>query len=218
MPTETRKINDVYELLDAIRPRPALYFGDNKISSLSAFLSGYDFSTSVHNIEDKSVFPPFWYFHEWAMHKYNWCESTAGWKNIILKENGNNEEKALKVFFEMIDEFKTLHPLSIQKVLLNDQSLAFHHSDKCKIKTVGTDLSDRKPVYESASEVLLVEFSHSFGFSFFVVDKNKLIGTSWMERFKDLKSAKENIELLFGPLNNWQTLDDDLIKAIKQIL
>jgi len=219
MPTDTKKINDVYDLIDTIRPRPAMYFGDNKISNLQAFLSGYDFSTYVHNIKDKSVFPPFWYFNEWAMHKYNWRESTAGWKNIILKENENNEEKALNVCFEMIDEFKTLHPLSIQKVKITDQSLTFHRSDKCKIKKIiRSDLSDPKPVYENADEILLVEFSHSFGFSFFVINQNKSVGTSWMDRFKDQKSAKEKIELLFGPQNSWDKLDGDLTKALQQIL
>lgn len=217
MPIKTQNINNIYDLIDAIRSRPVMYIGSNKISNMRTFLDGYEFSILVHNVEGKDVFPPFWYFHEWAMHKYKWRESTAGWNNIILKENGNDEEQALKVFFEMIDEFKKLRPISIQKTLITKQGMAFHHSDKCQIKIIGQDLSDLKPVYESVDEVLLVEFSLAFGYSFFVVSRGKLTGLDWRHRFKDQKSAKKHVELLFGPQNNWEILEGDLLQAIKQI-
>jgi hypothetical protein len=195
-----------------------MYTGDTKISSLNAFLNGYSFSKHIDSVDDSKDFPPFWYFHEWAMEKYNWRESTAGWKNIILKENNNDEEISLKVFFEMIDDFKKLHPVSIQRLKISNKSLAFHYSDECKTKIIGSDLSDRKPVYDKVDEILLAEFSHSFGFSYFVVNKKRLVGTDWTKRFKDIKSTKENVELLFGPQNEWEHVAGDLTTVLKQIL
>lgn len=213
------KINNVYDLLDLIRPRAALYIGDNKLSSLSAFLSGYFFSESNNSIEANNEFPPFWYFHEWAMVQYKWYESTAGWKHIILKENNNDEERSLVVFFEMMDDFRKLHPISMQQLKISEESLAFHHSDKCQTKRIiGKDLSDLLPLHDKADELLLVKFSHSFGYSFFVLYKGKLVGTDWTARFKDIASAKHKIESLFGPQNNYEQVTGDLTAKLKQVL
>jgi hypothetical protein len=212
MKSETTSVQNIFEVIENIKARPALFFGDSKITSLNAFLHGYDFCESVNGKQQNHVFPPFWYFNEWAMHKYNWPESTAGWKNIILQENQNDEEKALKVFFEMIEEFKTLHPLSIQKLILTDQHLTFHHSEQCAIKR-----GDKKPIYVKADEILIVEFSHSFGFSFFVLSNGRHIG-GWPDRFKNLVSAKDGIERLFGHVDDFRNLTGDLVKIVKQIL
>ncbi|MGB4775443.1 MAG: hypothetical protein WBP45_09745 [Daejeonella sp.] len=150
------------------------------------------------------------------MHQYNWLESTAGWKNIILKENDFDEEKALKVFFEMIDEFKTLHPLSIWKAEITSLNLEFHHSQRHIITNYITGkVMDVKPVYD---EVFLVEFSHNFGFSYFLRNQNVLQEFSWRHRFIDIKSAKNEIKRLFGHQPDWKLLTGDLQNTIDQIV
>jgi hypothetical protein len=206
-------VNNIYDLIELMKQKPAMYMGDNKISTMRTFLDGYKFSSMVHNIKSEKVFPPFWYFHEWAKEKYNWFESTAGWKNIILEENNNDEEKALETFFAMIDEFRTLHPLSIEKLQLTKQNMDFHHSDKCQI-----NYASGKPIYENADEVLLVKYSHDFGYSYFVTFQNKVQGLDWMDRYKDKKTLKESLYRLFGQLEHWQLLKGDLKSTLENIL
>lgn len=91
-------INNIYDLIDLMKERSGMFIGENKISAMSSFLDGYQFCARTHNIKQEKVFPPFWYFHEWAIETYKWYESTAGWKTIILQENDNDEAKALTVF------------------------------------------------------------------------------------------------------------------------
>lgn len=186
-----------------------MYTGDSRISTFIGFLYGYQMSIWQHKIEETSSFPHFWYFHEWAMFKYNWRESTAGWKNIILTECGYNEELALDTFFKLFDEFKELRPVVIEKTQITERNLAFHHSDECPIKCSDQEMNIF-PLHNRAEGVLLVEFSHNFGFSFFVIANNRITGTDWMKRYKNSTEAKEQIEKMFGKIESWDKLSGNL--------
>jgi hypothetical protein len=82
-----------------------MYLGDKRISSLNAFLCGYHYASEVHHLDDKDS-TRFEDFHNWTANYFGWSESTAGWKNIILKECHGIEELALDKFFELYDIFK----------------------------------------------------------------------------------------------------------------
>ena len=210
--TKEIEIENIYNLIDLVERRPGMYIGDARISSLRSFLDGYQFAATVHNIEKKQVFPPFWYFHEWAMHKYGWGESTAGWKNIILEENQNDEELALTKCFELLKEFRTLKPKSIKRSKLNQTNIKFHHSENCKIKrSIDPVRQLTGPLYENADEIFIVEFSHNFGFSIFVRLNDESIGLDWRERFKTNEEAVDKSETLFGESLNWEYLTGDLL-------
>lgn len=213
------KVNNVFELIELIKKRPGLYIGNNNITSMQNFIDGYDFACLVNDIEHNNVYPLFWYFHEWAMEKYNWGESTAGWKHIILQENNNDEIKALSVFFEEIDEFKKLHPISIEYIELTKENLDFNNSDLCKIKVYNrkTKLFDL-PIYEKADKVFLVEHSHNFGFSIFVSYKGKMTGNDWTNRFRSAEKAKAYTKSLFDTNSKWSSLSGNLMENINQII
>ncbi|MBA3682964.1 MAG: hypothetical protein H0W73_17635 [Bacteroidetes bacterium] len=206
------QIRNIYDVIEHIKVRPALYIRENKISNLQCYLDGYQ-AALIHNaINHESIFPQFWYFHEWTMQKYNWSSSVAGWTNILLKENNNNEEKALQVFFELCDEFKTLHPISIQKIKLTKKNMDFYHT-KCQ-----TFDGKMNQIYENANELLLVKFSHNFGFSYFMLNENKIEGSSWTKRFENEKLAKTHIENLFDAQNSWEALSGDLKLILEQTM
>lgn len=213
------KINNQFELIELIKQRPGLYIDSNNITSMQNFLNGYDFACLVNEIEYNNVYPLFWYFHEWVMEKYNWYESTAGWKNIILKNNNDDEIKALEVFFEMINEFKTLKPVSIELIELEKENLNFHHSELCRTKVYNhkTKLFDL-PAYENADKLFLVEHSHSFGFSVFVSYNDKLTGSDWTKRFKKANQAKAFAKSQFDIKKDWKTLSGNLTEKINKII
>lgn len=213
------EINNQFELIELIKKRPALYIGNNQITSMRNFLDGYDFACLVNGIEHNNIYPQFWYFHEWAMEKYNWSESTAGWKNIILKENNNDEEKSLEIFFEMIDEFKTLKPISVEIIELQKENLSFHLSELCKTKIYNHKTKEFDlPVYENVDKLFLVEHSHNFGFSVFITYKGKLIGNDWTKRFKKPEEAKLFAQSQFNIKKKWNPLLGNLTKEINKII
>jgi hypothetical protein len=96
----------VYDLLELIRQRPAMYIGCKSILQLRAFLCGYQFAAETHDIPDQSE-PEFGKFHDWVARKFGWYESTAGWANIILQETGNDEEASVDHFYTLIDQFRS---------------------------------------------------------------------------------------------------------------
>jgi len=151
--------------------------------------------------------------------KYSWGESTTGWKNVILQENNNDEIKALDVFFDQIDKFKKLHPISIEYIELTKENLEFNDSELCKTKVYNrkTKLFDL-PVYEKADKVFLVEHSHNFGFSIFVSYKGKLTGNDWTNRFKSAEKAKSFTKNLFSSNQQWNPLTENLTKKINEIV
>ena len=102
------EIKRIYQLIesDHFRTKPNLYIGDRNITTLYNFLNGAFFALKIHEVESRESEPDFRKFHDWVADHYNWFESTAGWKNIILKECDGDEEKALDVFFNLYDEFK----------------------------------------------------------------------------------------------------------------
>jgi phosphoribosylanthranilate isomerase len=101
-----QKIRNIYDLLDAIQPRPALFFGKKSIVRLNAFLNGYFFASKDFEIDfDWKKFHSISFQNYIAKH-FDWDESTVGWANIILEECNNDEEKAFDLFFALLEEFK----------------------------------------------------------------------------------------------------------------
>jgi hypothetical protein len=99
------KAHNLYELLDQMQVRTAMYVGELSITALYNFIQGY-FAALDINGSDEHLIPDFENFHDYVAKYYSYKESTAGWKNIILKENSGNEEKALEVFFYLLKQFR----------------------------------------------------------------------------------------------------------------
>lgn len=97
------KISDLI-VSESFRKRPGMYIGENSISLLKAFLDGIAYAIDVNKIDPKEDLN-LEGFNDWVAKKYNYFESTAGWKNIILNENNQDEEKSLKEFFKLYDQF-----------------------------------------------------------------------------------------------------------------
>ncbi|MBK9164519.1 MAG: DUF433 domain-containing protein [Acidobacteria bacterium] len=96
---------DIYELIERIRLKPALYLGLHSITRLDSFLDGYSLALDNLNVELVGN-PDIWYFHDWVAMKLGKYESTAGWCNLLLESACGHEEKALASFFEFLDEFR----------------------------------------------------------------------------------------------------------------
>ena len=88
---------------ESFRSRTAMYIGEKKLSTLKGFLDGAYYAFDAYDVKEINLFEG---FHDWVVDYYGWNESTAGWKNIILKECDNDEMKAVDEFFKIYDKFK----------------------------------------------------------------------------------------------------------------
>ena len=82
-----------------------MYIGDNTLSAMYFHLQGYFAACEEHGVVDEDV-PNFSGFHDFVAKYYSYNASTAGWKNIILRENNFNEKQSLLKFFELVDLYK----------------------------------------------------------------------------------------------------------------
>lgn len=98
----------IFDLINEenFRKRTAMYIGEKKISILKGFIDGYFYGLDVKEIHLRESEPKFVNFSDWVANHFNWAESTAGWKNIILKECDGDEKLSVDKFFELYDKFK----------------------------------------------------------------------------------------------------------------
>ena len=98
----------IFDLMNEenFRKRTAMYIGEKKINILKGFIDGYFYGLDVKEIHLRESEPKFEKFSDWVANHFNWYESTAGWKNIILKECDGDEKLSVDKFFELYDKFK----------------------------------------------------------------------------------------------------------------
>lgn len=95
---------DFYEFLNYIRQRPALYLGESSITIFYGYF--YGFLEGSKLLDDKAIATELTKFNNWVAMRLGYFEGTLGWKNMLLKSENGDEEKALKKFFVLLDEFK----------------------------------------------------------------------------------------------------------------
>lgn len=93
--------DDLYDILDKMRERPALYLGSLSITKLEAFINGFRFGQNGETQENPS-FDGFNDFIDTYYKNYD----VAGWRNKILADHYGNEEEAITQFYQLLDEFR----------------------------------------------------------------------------------------------------------------
>ncbi|WP_143710890.1 hypothetical protein [Saccharophagus degradans] len=116
-------MNNIYDLIETISTRTAMYTGEHKLSNIRSFIDGYTFSikNKAESLEFLSDFPG---FHDWVAKRLGFYESTAGWQNMILAIEMEYSPKNIKWvgyadgatelqhkasvtrFFDMVNEYK----------------------------------------------------------------------------------------------------------------
>jgi hypothetical protein len=115
---------DIYKIIEMVQRRPGIYIGVPSTISMSIYLGGYQQAMRDTGVEDVSS-PDFYEFHNWVQKKLGYLESNAGWSNMILANTlglspnhlwntsfkldacEEQHDKALKQFFEFIDEYRS---------------------------------------------------------------------------------------------------------------
>jgi hypothetical protein len=96
-------------LLGPIRERPGMFLGQDKISKLVSFITGYALCLDLNGIKDK-YFGHFSEpgFSEWLLRKKNVAFAST-WDWPLLEEANHDEQQALQLFFIYLEEFSKQH-------------------------------------------------------------------------------------------------------------
>lgn len=101
-------MTNLFDDLDEIRIRPGMWIGSKKISDMRKFIDGYRWACRCEQTRLKTKNGlHIDELHRFAAKKYGYS-GNVGYANIILEQTDGNEEQELILFFELIDEFKTL--------------------------------------------------------------------------------------------------------------
>ena len=112
-------LKNFYELLDAIRERPALYIGKKSITVFYGyfygFLEGAKLFTNKENATELTN------FNNWVALRLGYFEGTSGWRRMLLESENNDEEKAFDKFFVFWDEYKKRQAKVIYQTKINSE-------------------------------------------------------------------------------------------------
>lgn len=95
-------------LLGPVRKRPAMYLGNGniKLSSIQNLITGYNIGFEMARNEDVSFDDYFGEdgFVSWFLKKKN-IEKISFWETLLLEEANYDEEKALYLYFDYLEEY-----------------------------------------------------------------------------------------------------------------
>lgn len=98
-------MESLYEVLEVIVERPALYIGEKSILLLSGWIDGWRFA--LRDEAYTNTEPSFGEFHDWVALRLGLYESTAGWRRMLLAANQGDEQAAFDHFFVLLREFRS---------------------------------------------------------------------------------------------------------------
>jgi len=96
-------MSNLYDILQKIKQRPALYLGKRSLSHLQVFLDAYTFARRELGIKVTEQEREFEDFQEWIERRFNQPD-TQSWSRIILFYS-EDESEALDRFFELFQDF-----------------------------------------------------------------------------------------------------------------
>jgi hypothetical protein len=116
-----RKMNTLFNLLEKIKRKPALYLGNTSITDLRMFILGYRFARSEMGISNSEAESDFYKnFQPWLQNRLS-IRTVNAWDKIILLTS-IDEKAAFDYFFQLLDEFiQRDRSQDIDPILVNSQ-------------------------------------------------------------------------------------------------
>ena len=182
---------NVYELIDKIRLRTAMYIGHASPTHLRSFLSGYYLEKRHEIVKEEE--PSFAKFNDWIADKFDYYESTSGWAYMI-EDQRDDKQEALYLFYELLDEYRGIRHNQIARVKFRheestDQSWRGYSRRK---KVRGTFEAIPKPLpYEIIIQKMKI---NNEWFQMVARNKNKeILSIRDSERIENLYKSAERI-------------------------
>lgn len=114
----------LYDVIETIGKRPAMYVGEQRLKNMGLFLNGYQMAMHDAGVENATE-PAFAGFHEFVRQKLNFSGGSAGWERMILAVAAGCDprqvtweeldaprslevhQKSLALFFQLLQEFRS---------------------------------------------------------------------------------------------------------------
>ncbi|MER5477009.1 hypothetical protein ABT026_08495 [Streptomyces sp. NPDC002734] len=115
-PKHASELNDVYDLLDAIRLRPGMWVRGGSLLHLDSMLMGYRIALNPHGVGEDW---PFWSpgnpgsFTDWLWRRLG-RHSSLGWAAEIEREAQAADQPAMDLFFSLFDEYRAEHGQTVR--------------------------------------------------------------------------------------------------------
>ena len=138
-------LESFYEFLDNIRQRPALYLSETSITVFKGYFNGFLEGSKL--LDNKAVASELRKLNDWVAMRLGYFEGTSGWKNMLLKSENGDEEKAFNKFFILLDEFKKREANVIYEAKVSSkqtkatsaQIVRYTKNKGCFIRWIGKD-------------------------------------------------------------------------------
>ena len=158
----------IYDILDSVREKPALFMGSKSITVLRSFLDGVTYASNILGIEDGycDFSPiPFRFFNDYVAHFYNYFEATSGWKNMIINKNNGEEKASFDIFYVLLDNFRSINISKIQKCDLTQEHINYHiENEYAPKRAIYNNCNQMKPLFIDPSAIYLIELSKNSGY------------------------------------------------------
>lgn len=195
----------LYEKLDIVRRRPGMFLGTNSVSKLFVFISGFRLALPDGSPDLQSEgHLPFSYFNRYVAMRYN-CSEPMGWANILLEVCNGSEEEGLKLFFEMLDEFRALRIEKVWQLQLTEQNIHYNRTEKSvPQRAYNCDCDDYLhanyiPLYSDAEKIYKIKLSDG---TMLLAVKRECEGYARIEQdsWYKKRSIDEELEHSFGEI------------------
>lgn len=208
---------DIRELMEKIRKRPAMYLGKKSITSMRIFLDGIHMGKYIYGMNKafprKELLPlPMDFLHDYAAVKYHYRESTKGWNGILLEQAGNDEEKALELFFSLYQDFQNLKLKCWYHVLLKKEHIDFHHTNSGvrRASCSNERCSQFVPAYEGAVGLYKAELAEGAGYLLLIEYADKLKRESCI--YAAEAELNSYIERCFGRVDFGKAVEEENLR------
>lgn len=226
----------IFDMIDLIRRRPAMFIGSNSITALFHYLNGFQAAEQRYDIcRKEKLFPlPFQYMHEYTGYRLQ-DRSTAGWCRQILNSCDGNEEAALQKFFEFYDGLKQVGMNGYWKAALSEDNIAWNdqmkrayrctNSNNPNASSLGlytlADLPDREPVYCNPQAVYVIELTIPVWILAVETASDVQLEIQFytsLEKAKGGGPFPEGAETYFGRIDSWEEFTASNISFDKNIV
>lgn len=204
---------NVYELLARMKERPAMWLGTFKISLLEAFLNGFG-CAQFSEVGQPSAWPPISLLTDWTAHKLKQGGS-PGWARILTRHCQGDEEAALHLFFDLLEEFKTLRVVRVVEIELDAAAYAFYASEACQVQSYYYTSAGPTPI-PAPDALCVIQFSGGLGYYVFHRQPGqRLAKEAWYASFR---ACLQHLRQKFGTTVTWQEAGKLSTAAITDLL
>ena len=143
----------IFDFIKKVERHSPMYIGSRKMSDMQKVLLGYQMA--VMDGECERLFTAngiSWrYFNFFTAKKYH-CYPSMGYAGILLEHTGNDEEKALEIFFDFVKEFTELKIIDVWELDLSEENRHYNLTEG-SVPEISCDGEKPIPLYSDSEDI-----------------------------------------------------------------